>query len=187
MSMRFRSSRLLSPLILCLVLLSPLGALAQDIERMDEIVRAQSDGMRFMGSVLVSRGGETLFERSYGYANLEWEIPNTRETKFRIGSITKQFTAAAILLLEERGRLDLDDKVNVHLPDAPAAWDDVSVFHLLTHTSGIPSFTGFPEYGTMKLSPSPIAETVAAFRDRPLQYEPGERMIYSNSGYLLLG
>src|SRR5690606_18460389 len=72
MSMRFRSSRLLSPLILCLVLLSPLGALAQDIERMDEIVRAQSDGMRFMGSVLVSRGGETLFERSYGYANLEW-------------------------------------------------------------------------------------------------------------------
>src|SRR5690606_34983588 len=133
----------------------PCGALAQDTERMDEIVRAQSDGMRFMGSVLVSKDGETLFERSYGYANLEWEIPNSRETKFRIGSITKQFTAAAILLLEERGMLKLDDKVRTHMPDAPAAWDDVTIFHLLTHTSGIRSFTGFPEYQTMKLSPSP--------------------------------
>src|SRR5690606_12106984 len=87
----------------------------------------------------------------------------------------------------ERGMLKLDDKVRTHMPDAPAAWDDVTIFHLLTHTSGIRSFTGFPEYQTMKLSPSPIAETIAAFRDRPLQSEPGERMIYSNSGYLLLG
>ena len=187
MPMRFWSSRLFSPFLLGFLLLSPPGTLAQDIERMDEIVRAQSDGLRFMGSVLVAKDGETLFERSYGYANLEWDIPNTRDTKFRIGSITKQFTAAAILLLEERGRLDLDDKVGKHMPDAQAAWDDVTVFHLLTHTSGIPSFTGFPEYRTMKLSPSPVAETVAAFRDLPLQFEPGERMVYSNSGYVLLG
>jgi CubicO group peptidase (beta-lactamase class C family) len=165
----------------------PLSGAAQDVERMDEIVRYYVDNQMFMGSVLVARNGEVLLNEGYGSANLEWDVPNTPTTKFRLGSITKQFTAAAILLLEEQGKLTLDDLVKVHMPDAPAAWDAVTIYHVLTHTAGIPSFTSFPEYGKLKLSPSPVATTVALFRDKPLDFAPGERMSYSNSGYVLLG
>ena len=72
-------------------------------------------------------------------------MPNTPATKFRLGSITKQFTAASILLLQERGKLNIQDPVKKYMPDAPAAWDKVTIYHVLTHTSGIPSFTSFPE------------------------------------------
>jgi len=102
-----------------------------------------------MGSMLVARGSEVLLSKGYGSANLEWGIANTPSTKFRLGSITKQFTAASILLLEERGKLKVDDLVKQHLSDAPAAWDKVTIFHLLTHTSGIPSFTSFPDYQSL--------------------------------------
>jgi CubicO group peptidase (beta-lactamase class C family) len=128
-----------------------------------------------------------LFKKSYGSANLEWNVPNTSTTKFRLGSVTKQFTAAAILLLEERGKLKTDDPVKLHLPDAPAAWNKVTIFHLLTHTSGIPSLTEFPDFPTWKLSARTIQQSIDLFRDKPLEFPPGERYNYSNSGYLLLG
>jgi CubicO group peptidase (beta-lactamase class C family) len=174
-------------LVAAFVALATPPAMAQDVVRMDQVVRSYADAKTFMGSVLVARDGKVLFNRSYGSANLEWSVPNTPTTRFRIGSITKQFTAASILLLAERGKLSLDDPVRKHMPGAPAAWDAVTLHHLLTHTSGIPSFTGFPEYMTLKLSPSPIDRTIALFRDRPLEFAPGERMNYSNSGYVLLG
>jgi CubicO group peptidase (beta-lactamase class C family) len=162
-------------------------ALAQDVSRMEEVVQSYVSGKTFMGSVLVARGGEVLLSKGYGSANLEWNIPNAPDTKFRLGSITKQFTAAAILLLEERGKLTTGDPVKKFMPDAPAAWDKITIFHLLTHTSGIPSFTGFPDYQSLK----PIATTpeklIDRFRDKPLEFEPGEKWSYSNSGYVLLG
>jgi CubicO group peptidase (beta-lactamase class C family) len=161
--------------------------LAQDAARMDEVVQSYVSKGQFMGSVLVARGGDVLFSKSYGSANLEWDILNTPATKFRLGSITKQFTAAAILLLEERGKLKIEDTVKTHMPDAPAAWDKITIFHLLTHTSGIPSFTEFSEYREMKMFDTPVDQIVAKFRDRPLEFEPGEKMAYSNSGYVLLG
>jgi CubicO group peptidase (beta-lactamase class C family) len=161
--------------------------LAQDVARMDKVVQSYVSDGKFMGSVLVARGEDVLFNKSYGSANLEWDIDNTPATKFRLGSITKQFTAAAILLLEERGKLETDDPVKSHMLDAPAAWDEITIFHLLTHTSGIPSFTGFSEYRELKMFDTPVEKTVAAFRDRPLEFTPGEKMAYSNSGYLLLG
>jgi CubicO group peptidase (beta-lactamase class C family) len=111
---------------------------------MDEVVQSYVDARQFMGSVLVARGKAVLFSKAYGSANLEWNIPNTTTTKFRIGSMTKQFTAAAVLLLEERGKLKIDDPVKRYYPDAPAAWDKITLFHLLTHTSGIPNHTTFP-------------------------------------------
>src|SRR6185369_10807749 len=120
-------------------------------------------------------------------ANLEWQIPNTPTTKFRLGSLTKQFTAAAVLLLEERGKLKIDDLVKVHMPDAPAAWGGITIFHLLTHTSGIPNFTALPEYRQMQVFDTPVVEIVAKTRDKPLEFVPGDRMNYSNSGYVLLG
>src|SRR4029450_13167276 len=120
-------------------------------------------------------------------AHLEWDIPNTPATKFRLGSITKQFTAASILLLEERGKLTLTDPIKKYVPEAPAAWDTITIFNLLTHTSGIPNFTSLPEYNSLKLQDTPVAKRVATLRDKPLDFVPGEKMSYSNSGYLVLG
>lgn len=187
-------------LILCLlVVLAPAAACrAQtktpaaassepDLARMQQIIQSQVDAKKFMGTVLVERDGKVLLDQGYGYANLEWNIPNLPTTKFRLGSVTKQFTAASILLLEERGKLNVNDPVKKYIPDAPATWDKVTIYHLLTHTSGIPSFTGFPDYASTEAKPSTPQELVARFRDKPLNFEPGEKWEYSNSGYVLLG
>ena len=163
------------------------SCLAQDAARMDQLVQSYAADHRFMGSVLVARGRDIVLSKGYGYANLEWDVPNTPNTKFRLGSITKQFTAASILLLEERGKLKIDDPVKKYMTDAPGAWDKVTIFHLLTHTSGIPSFTGLPDYRKTEPFPVTPAELVARFRDKPLEFEPGDRMKYDNSGYVLLG
>src|SRR5436190_7940533 len=160
---------------------------AQDTARMDEIVQSYVRDKTYMGTVLVARGGDVMLSKGYGSANLEWDVPNTPATKFRLGSITKQFTAASILLLEERGKLKLEDPVKKYIPDAPAAWDTITIFHLLTHTSGIPNFTSLPEYKSLQLAESPVARTIATVRDKPLDFVPGEKMSYSNSGYLVLG
>ena len=120
---------------------------------MDQIVRSHVTDHHFMGTVLVARDGHVLFSKGYGSADLEWDIPNAPNTKFRLGSVTKQFTAASILLLEERGKLHVSDPVKDYLPDAPAAWDKMTIFHVLTHTAGIPNFTGFADYA--KLAPFP--------------------------------
>src|SRR5688572_4376667 len=163
-------------------------SLAQTTDsRMDQVVQSYVSNKQFMGSVLVARGNDVLLSKGYGSANLEWEVANTPSTKFRLASVTKQFTAASILLLEERGRLRVEDLVKQHLPDAPAAWDKVTIFHLLTHTSGIPSFTSFPDYQSLEPFATTTEKLVARFRDKPLEFETGQRFNYSNSGYALLG
>lgn len=168
------------------IILTASPALAQDPARMDAVVRDDVDKGEFMGAVLVARDGEILFDKGYGSANLEWKIANDGDTKFRLGSVTKQFTGVAILLLQERGKLTLDAPVKTYLPDAPAAWDKITVRHLLTHSSGIPNFTSFPDYGSTKTLPATHATLIARFRDKPLDFAPGEKFSYSNSGYVLL-
>jgi CubicO group peptidase (beta-lactamase class C family) len=163
------------------------SSFAQDAARMEEVVQTYVRDKTFMGSVLVARGSDVILSKGYGFANLEWDVPNTPATKFRLGSITKQFTAASILLLEERGKLRLDDPIKKHVPDVPAAWDTITIFNLLTHSSGIPNFTSLPAYKTLKLEDTPVAKTIVAVRDKPLDFVPGEKMSYSNSGYLVLG
>lgn len=170
-----------------IALLLAAAGLAQDVSRMDQVVQSYVSDKKFMGSVLVARGGEVLLSKGYGSANLEWNIPNSPATKFRLGSVTKQFTAASILLLEERGKLKTDDPVKKFMADAPTAWDKVTIFHLLTHTSGIPSFTGFPDYKSQEATATTPEKLVARFRDKPLDFQPGEKWSYSNSGYVLLG
>src|SRR5213593_1105337 len=108
---------------------------AQDVARLDQIVQPYVQNKTFMGTVLVARGADVILSKGYGSANLEWGIPNTPSTKFRLGSITKQFTAASILLLEERGRLKIEDPIRKYLADAPAAWDGITIYNLLTHSS----------------------------------------------------
>lgn len=141
----------------------------------------------FMGTVLVARNGEPVFVKSYGWANAEWDIPNARDTKYRLGSITKQFTAVAILQLVEQGKLKLDDPVSKYF-EAPASWAPITIRHLLTHTSGIPSYTSLPGFMNSKVMLSMLpAEIVNLSRDLPLEFKPGERHVYNNTGYVFLG
>jgi len=172
--------RISTPSLLAIVAQAPAS-------RMVQVVQSFVDAKQFMGSVLVAQGDKILLNKGYGFANLEWSIPDSPSTKFRLGSITKQFTAASILLLEERGKLKTDDPVKTYLPDAPPAWDKITIFNLLTHTSGIPSFTSFPDYHSTEAIPTTSEQLVARFRDKPLNFQPGESWEYSNSGYALLG
>jgi CubicO group peptidase (beta-lactamase class C family) len=173
-----------SRIVLSFLLAIP--CLAQDAARMDQIVQSYVADHRFMGTVLVARGESVLLNKGYGSANLEWNVPHSPESKFRLGSITKQFTAASILLLEERGKLSVNDPVKKYMPDAPAAWDKVTIFHLLTHTSGVADFTSFPDYPKIEPFATTPAKLVALFRDKPLDFEPGTEWKYDNSGYVLL-
>lgn len=174
--------------LIALGLLVAASAGAQDLaSKIDEYLKAQVKVNRFGGAILVARDGKVLASKGYGMANVEHDIPNTPETKFRLGSITKQFTAAAILLLEERGTLSVQDQVCKYVPECPDAWREITIHHLLTHTSGIPNFTSFPDYLKTMMQPSPAASTVERFKGKPLDFKPGERMSYSNSGYVLLG
>lgn len=178
-----------------LVLFAAAAALAQTgatpaadiLPKADELVNAYMKQNRFSGSVLVAKGGKILVNKGYGFANVELEVPNSPQTKFRLGSITKQFTAAAVLLLEEQGKLGVNDPVSKYYPEAPEAWKDITVHHLLTHTSGLHNYTAVPEYRTRmreKLTPLTL---IARFKDLPLDFAPGSKFSYSNSGYALLG
>jgi CubicO group peptidase (beta-lactamase class C family) len=160
---------------------------APNLPRMERVIQSFVDSKRFMGAVLVARGNKILLDKGYGFADLEWDVPDSPTTKFRLGSITKQFTAASILLLEERGKLSVNDPVKKYMPDAPAAWDKITILNLLTHTSGIPNFTSFPNYASLEPFPITPKKLVAEFRDKPLDFQPGEKWSYSNSGYVLLG
>jgi CubicO group peptidase (beta-lactamase class C family)/uncharacterized pyridoxamine 5'-phosphate oxidase family protein len=137
-------------------------------------------------AVIVAKDGEILYRKAFGFANLEDSVPATVDTKFRIGSITKQFTAAAILKLQEEGLLSVDDKLSKFIPDYPRG-DEVTVYHLLGHTSGIHSHTSKPEFfKTLDEEVSP-EEMVEFFKNDEYDFNPGEKWLYNNSGYFLLG
>ncbi|MBL8207712.1 MAG: serine hydrolase [Blastocatellia bacterium] len=161
---------------------------AQDTNaKFDEYLTALTKQDRFMGSVLVARDGKVVFSKGYGMANLEFDIPNTPQTKFRLGSVTKQFGAASILLLQERGKLSVQDPICKYVENCPKTWEPITVHHLLSHTSGIPNFTNFPEYPKTMMIPATMDSLLARFKDKPLDFQPLEKWNYSNSGYVLLG
>jgi CubicO group peptidase (beta-lactamase class C family) len=141
----------------------------------------------FSGTILLARKGAPIVAKGYGPANAEWDIPNTPRTKFRLGSITKQFTSMAVMQLQQQGKLKVQDPVCQYLTPCPDAWKAITVHHLLTHTSGIPSYTNSPSYMATMMVPKTVDQMVAAFRDLPLEFEPGAQFKYNNSGYFLLG
>ena len=156
-------------------------------QKADEYLSNELGTGRFMGSVLVARSNQVIFMKGCGLANRELNTSNAPNTKFRLGSITKQFTAMCILKLQEEGKLSVDDPISKFVPNCSSNWAEVKIRHLLTHTSGIPSFTGFPDYLSTMMLASPPEKTIQRFRDKPLEFKPGERFAYSNSGYVLLG
>ena len=137
----------------------------------------------FMGTVLVAKDGKTLFSNGYGFANAEHDVLNTIDTKFRLGSLTKQFTALAILQLEEKGKLSVFDPMCDYVANCPDTWKPINIHQLLTHTSGILSFNG---HLSTTMLPSPPAKTLEAIRNKPLRFPPGSKHEYSNSGYAAL-
>jgi CubicO group peptidase (beta-lactamase class C family) len=167
--------------------ISKVIAAPDDLARMERSIDLRVASGQFMGAVIVARDGKVLLSKGYGEANLNWQIPNSPTTKFGIGSVTKQFTAASILLLQEHGMLKVEDPIKKFLPDAPAAWESITIFNLLTHTSGIPDFAGFPDFNPHQTTPTTPEKLIARFRDKSLDFAPGSDWRYSNSGYVLLG
>lgn len=157
------------------------------ITQIDDYIQNLAEEHLFSGSVLIAQDGEILLSQGYGMANMEWNIPNTPQTKFRIASMTKQFTAMAILLLQERGVLTIQDSICQYLEECPDAWQEITIHHLLTHTSGIPDFTSFSDYRQTMAQPSLPKKTLQRFINEPLDFPPGEKWSYSNSGYIVLG
>lgn len=141
----------------------------------------------FSGSVLIAQHGQVLLSNGYGLADRAQKTPNGPQTRFLIGSNTKQFTAAAILLLEVQGKLKVTDPICAYIPDCPTAWSVITIKELLTHTSGIPDYTGLPDFASYAAKPLTPLQIIAHFRDLPLEFAPGTTFKYDNSGYFLLG
>lgn len=138
-------------------------------------------------TALIVRNGETVLRKGYGLANLELGVPMQPDMVLEIGSVTKQFTGAAILMLQERGKLSVADEITRYLPDYPTHGQKITLDHLLTHVSGIPSYTGLPEWSARIREDVTVDQLIAIFKDKPLEFAPGEKWSYNNSAYALLG
>ena len=142
---------------------------------------------QFRGAVLVARGDDVLFSKGYGVADESTGALNTPHTRFRIGSVSKQFTAMAIFKLQDLGRLAVTDRVCRHVAPCPAAWESITIEHLLTHTSGIRNYTSFGNFQGLKATTMSPEQLIGLFRDKTTVFAAGTRFEYSNSGYALLG
>ena len=157
-----------------------------DTAALDKAVQAYADNLTFMGAVLVARGDRILLDKAYGYANVEWKIPATTNTRFLIASLSKQFAAAAILMLEEQGKLRTDDPVGKYIPGTPESWKPITLHNLLTHTSGIPNTDTSERVRTAVAEPVTPDQIIADAEQRPLDFAPDSRFAYSNTNYTLL-
>ena len=155
-------------------------------EHFDRYLTAMEQKKGFRGSVLIGQEDEILFNKGYGYANYEEKIKNTPDTLFAIGSITKQFTAMAIMQLYEKGLLDLDDAISKYIPGVVEG-DNITIKHLLTHTSGLINYTDLLLEMEEVPEDTSIDFVLGLFKDEPLIFEPGTQWVYNNSGYVLLG
>ncbi|WP_431243179.1 serine hydrolase [Flavobacterium sp. P21] len=172
------------------LLLFTITTFAQDkAKEIEQLLKKYNEYGQFNGSALVAENGKIIFKKGFGSANFEWNVPNQPDTKFRLGSITKQFTALLIVKLAEEGKIKLDVPITTYLPDYPKEnGNKITIHHLLTHTSGIPNYTNAPNFFKDKAkNPYTPEEFVKTFSALPLEFTPGEKFNYSNSGYFLLG
>jgi len=155
--------------------------------RLDALFKPQYKADDPGATVIVVKNGKTVFRKAYGAADVAAKTPLTPGTVLRLGSITKQFTAVAILMLAEEGKLALNDPITRFFPDYPTQGKVITVEHLLTHTSGIVSYTGKSGYVATMGKDFAVAQMIDGFRNDPLEFEPGTQFSYNNSGYFLLG
>src|SRR5688572_12291329 len=163
--------------------LTATSALAQQsVQKIDGLLKQYNEYGQLNGSVLVAENGKIIYKKGYGMANMEWAIPNQPDTKFRIASITKQFTAALILQLVEEGKIKLDGKITDYLTDyRKDTGDKVTIHQLLNHTSGI------PDYKNVTSNPYSAVDFVKKHVSGDLEFEPGSKYKYNNGGYSILG
>lgn len=157
--------------------------------QLDELLNKYTEYGQFNGSVLVADHGKVIYKKGFGLANREWDIPNAPDTKHRLGSITKQFTAMLIMQLVAEGKLDLQATISKYLPDySKVNGEKITIHQLLNHTSGTPNYTSFPNFfKELSRNPYTPTEMVRMYADSILDFTPGERFSYSNSGYITLG
>lgn len=155
--------------------------------KFDELLSEQYKTDQPGAAALVAIDGEIVYEKGFGLANIELKVPIKPEMVFEIGSITKQFTAVAILMLVEEGKLSLDDEITKFLPDYPTKDHKITLHHLLTHTSGIKSYTSMESWAKLWRKDVTPLELVDIFKDEPMDFEPGEQFLYNNSAYFILG
>ena len=191
---RHRALALALPAVLALVAVTAaeLGAQGRDraaiLRSVDSVAASYlKDGRAAGMSIAVVRGRDTLVMKGYGFADLELDVATPDRAVYEIGSVTKQFTAAAILQLRDQGKLDLGDDVTKHLPDYPTQGHRITVGRLLDHTSGIKGYTELPKFGTIMSRKLPKDSLVALFKDEKFDFAPGEGEVYNNSAYFLAG
>ncbi|MGZ8843446.1 MAG: serine hydrolase domain-containing protein, partial [Pyrinomonadaceae bacterium] len=190
MKLSSRTHRTAFALALFAVLAFQSSVFAQDkAAKIDQLISLHHKYGQFNGSVMVVDNGKVIYKKAVGLANMEWNIPNAPDTKFRLGSITKQFTATLILQLVEQGKIKLDGKLIDYLPDyRKDTGAKVTVHNLLSHTSGIPSYTSLPGFfANVSRNPFTVDEFIKKYTSGDLEFEPGTKFVYDNSGYFLLG
>lgn len=178
--------RLILLISLSLVLNAALCAESPFTQKVDQYLQPYLQMQDFSGCVLIAKQGQILTHKCYGDANYELNVANTPSSKFHIASVTKSFTAAAIVILQKRGQLQLTDKLSHYIPDFPSG-DKITILDLLNHSSGIPSYYAIPEYGSLKTKPVGFDELIAIMRTKPLDFVPGTKSSYSDTGYAFLG
>ncbi|MBU1938069.1 beta-lactamase family protein [bacterium] len=177
---------------LALIMLISLAIMAYGqspaIQRVDNLMKEVSESDQFSGNVLIAKDGNVIYSKSFGMADKDLNIPNNEETKFNIGSIGKFFTSIAILQLAEAGKLNLTDSVEKYLPDFPKDKSQkITIHQLLLHTSGLSNYMTHPDYADKKHLYRSIDDVLPLIKNETLEFEPGERFGYSNSGYIVLG
>ncbi|WP_375755443.1 serine hydrolase [Corallococcus exercitus] len=187
--MTWNPLRLLGVLAVALLFVPVAAGAATRQQELDRLLTQYHQLRMFNGAALVANEKGVLLKKAYGSANFEWNVPNTPDTKFRLASVTKQFTAMVILQLVAEGKLKLDDTLVSVLPDyRKDTGSRVTITHLLNHTSGIPSYTSAPDFSAkVSRNPYAVADFVKQFASGDLAFEPGSKFAYNNSGYFLLG
>ncbi len=154
-------------------------------QKIDNYLQPLLDEDLISGSVLIARGDQVLISKGFGLANREYQIPCTAHTRYRLASVSKQFTAAAILILQEKGNLSVNDHLSKYLPDFPNG-DKITLHHLLNHTSGVVNYSRLKDHYRIWTMPHTLQQVIDRFKNEPLSFEPGSKWEYSNSGYVLL-
>lgn len=171
----------------CIIALAQPANDAQLSTQFDKLLANQFKANGPGCTALVARNGKVIYQKAFGMANLELSVPMQTDMVFRIGSITKQFTAIAILQLMEQGKLSLQDEITRFIPNYPTQGKKITIEHLLTHTSGIKNTTDMPTFWPMIRKDMTPLELIDVFKNQPMEFEPGTQWRYSNSGYGLLG